>query len=222
LDFRCKYLGVPLSLHKLTRSQIQPIIDRIADQLLGWKADLLTKAGRRIIVQFVLTSMLVYLAMAVDLPPWALKAIDKIRMGFLWKGRKDANGGHCLVAWPKVTQPTELGGLGISHLQNLGWALWMCWLWLQKTEPDHPWTVFPIKVHPSVKAFFSMAIISEVGNGKNTFFWTNKWLHGQKLALLGPHLFRAVSNRAKKMTMFEALTEMRWISDIHGASIVAV
>ena len=31
LEFPCKYLGVPLSLHKLTRAQIQPIIDRIAD-----------------------------------------------------------------------------------------------------------------------------------------------------------------------------------------------
>jgi hypothetical protein len=67
-----------------------------------------------------------------------------------------------------------------------------------------------------------MAIISEVGNGRNTFFWTDKWLHGQSLALLLPHLFRAVSNRAKKRTVFEAPTEMRWISDIRGALTVAV
>jgi len=102
LDFPCKYLGVPLSLRKLSKAQIQPIIDKIADQLPGWKADLLTRAGRKVLVQFVLTSMLVYLVMAMDLPPWALKAIDKIRRGFLWKGRKDVKGGHCLLAWPKV------------------------------------------------------------------------------------------------------------------------
>ena len=89
-------------MRKLTKQQVQPIIDRIADRLRGWKADLLTKAGRKILVQFVLTSMLVYLAMAMDLPPWALKAIDKIRRGFLWRGRRDAKGGHCLLAWPKV------------------------------------------------------------------------------------------------------------------------
>jgi len=40
-DFPCKYLGLPLSLKKLTKDQIQPIIDRIADQLPGWKADLM-------------------------------------------------------------------------------------------------------------------------------------------------------------------------------------
>ena len=144
-----------MSLRKLSKAQIQPIIDKIADQLPGWKADLLTRAGRKVLVQFVLTSMLVYLVMAMDLPPWALKAIDKIRRGFLWKGRKDVNGGHCLLAWPKVARPQELGGLGISSLQQLGWALRMRWLWLQKTEPDKPWASFAIQVHPAVLSFFS-------------------------------------------------------------------
>jgi hypothetical protein len=118
-DFPCKYLGVPLSPHKLTKAQAQPIIERIADRLPGWKADLLTKAGRSVLVQYVLTSMLIYLVLALDLPTGTLQAIDKIRRGSLWKGRKDVRGGHCLIAWPKVTRPPELGGLGISDLQNL-------------------------------------------------------------------------------------------------------
>jgi hypothetical protein len=29
-DFPCKYLGIPLSLHKLTKEQIQSIIDKVA------------------------------------------------------------------------------------------------------------------------------------------------------------------------------------------------
>ena len=141
-----------------------PIIEKIVDRLPGWKADLLTKAGRNILVQSVLTSMLIYLLLALDLPAKALEAIDKIRRSFLWKGRKDVRGGHCLIAWPKVTRPPNLGGLGISHLQFLGWALKLRWLWLQKTEPDKPWAF------PPVKAFFALAITSVVGNGKNTFF----------------------------------------------------
>jgi hypothetical protein len=83
-DFACRYLGLPLSLKKLTRDQLQHIIHRIAYQLLGWKADLLTKPGRRILVQFVLSGMLIYLAMAIDLHTWCLKVIDKIRRGFYW------------------------------------------------------------------------------------------------------------------------------------------
>ena len=78
-EFPCRYLGLPLSLKKLMKAQFQPIIDRLADQLPGWKADLLNRAGRAVLVQSVMTSMLIYLAMALDLLPWAIKAFDKIR-----------------------------------------------------------------------------------------------------------------------------------------------
>lgn len=32
-EFPCKYLGVPLSPHKLTKAQAQPIVEKIADRL---------------------------------------------------------------------------------------------------------------------------------------------------------------------------------------------
>ena len=54
-----------------------------------------------------------------------LDAIDKIRRGFLWRGQKEARGGHCLVAWGRVCRPLQLGGLGISSFPELCWALRM-------------------------------------------------------------------------------------------------
>jgi hypothetical protein len=166
LDFPCRYLGLPLSLKKLTKDQLQPVIDRIADQLPGWKADLLTKPGRKILVQYVLTGMMIYLAMALDLPSWAHKVIDKLRRGFYWRGRKEAKGGHCQVAWGVVCRPMELGGLGISSLKELGWVRRMRWLWLQKTESNRPWSTLPIQVPDKAKALFSVAMQTEVGDGK--------------------------------------------------------
>jgi hypothetical protein len=47
-DFPCKYLGLPLSLKKLKKEHIQPIIDKLANHLPGWKADLLTRAERKV------------------------------------------------------------------------------------------------------------------------------------------------------------------------------
>jgi hypothetical protein len=76
-----------------------------------------------------------------------------------------------LIAWPKVTRPKELGGLGISDLKHLNWALRLRWLWMRKTEPSKPWAAFPLQVSVGIEAFFSMAVITEVGDGTNTLFW---------------------------------------------------
>jgi hypothetical protein len=43
-EFPCKHLGLPLSLKKISREQVQPIIDSITNQLPGWKAELTTRA----------------------------------------------------------------------------------------------------------------------------------------------------------------------------------
>jgi hypothetical protein len=153
-SFLCKYLSLPLSLSKLSRNQTQSIIDKIADQLPGWKADLMTRAGRKVQVQFVMTGMVIYLAMAMNLPPRALKDIDKMRKGFLWRGRKEVRGGHCLVAWGRVCRPVEFGGMGIFSLKELGWALRMRWLWMAKVEPSKPWVGLPMHFLLKVKSFF--------------------------------------------------------------------
>jgi hypothetical protein len=127
-SFPCTYLGLPLSLKKLTTGQAQHIVDKVADQLPGWKAEIMTRAGRKVQVQCVMTGKLIYLTMAVDSLQELSRQLIKIRKGFLWKGRKEVRDGHCLVAWGRVCRPIELGGLGVFNLKELGWALRMRWL----------------------------------------------------------------------------------------------
>jgi hypothetical protein len=98
VDFSCKYLGLPLSIRKLPKFHIQSIVDRMASLLPGWKAELMNHVGRAIHVQFVITTKIIYVAMAIEFPPSAFKAMTRLQRGFLWKGRKDAKGGHCLLA----------------------------------------------------------------------------------------------------------------------------
>jgi hypothetical protein len=51
------------------------------------------------------------------------------------------------LAWIKTCCPPDLDGLCISDLQEMSWALRMRWLLLQKTEPNKPWSTFPVHVH---------------------------------------------------------------------------
>lgn len=182
----------------------------------------MNRAGRRILVQHVLTGMVVYTVMAIDFPQWALDAIDKIRKGFLWRGRKEAKG-HCLVAWGKVCRPLNMGGLGISSLPHLRWALRMRWLWLQKTDPGHPWAGLPIQVPSKARSFFSKVLITEVGNGANTMFWTDRWINKKSVSDIAPSLFSLIPKRiTRRRTVQEALLNKRWVADNTGALTVSL
>ena len=121
--FPCMYLGLPLTIGKPTKEVLLPLVDKVADYLPRWKTSLLNRAGWLVLVKVVLTAVPIYLLTTMDLPKWVIKAIDKKRRGFLWKGHQQANGGNCLVAWEKVQRPLEYGGLGIHNLELLGWAL---------------------------------------------------------------------------------------------------
>jgi hypothetical protein len=217
-NFPATYLGLPISNKKLRRGVLLPWIEKIANRLPGWKASLLNMAGRTVLVRFVLTAIPIYLLVAIKVPKWFIRAIDKIRRGFLWKGRKDANGGSCLVAWEKVMRPIDLGGLGIHNLEILGWALQMRWLWIEKTKPDRPWAGLEIPVYSNTTAMFALSVVTTIGNGRNTFFWSDRWLHGCCLEDLAPNVFKCVPLKIQKSrTVCEALQDHTWVRDIRSA-----
>jgi hypothetical protein len=218
VDFPCKYMGLHLSIKKLIRSQIRSVIDRVASSLPGWMAELMNKAGHAVHVQFVMTAKIIYTTIALDLPMWAIKAIKKILKGFLWKGRKEANGGHCLLAWPK-----ELGGLDLFDIRRLSLALRARWPWLHMTEPDKPWAQFQIHVCKEVQSLIDMAVVTKVGDISNTLFWKDKWLDGKRIKDIAPAVYAMVPNRIiNKRKVNEAMLTMRWIADFQGALTFSV
>jgi hypothetical protein len=94
----------------------------------------------------------------------------------------------------------------------------MRWSWLHKTDLDRPWTNLPIQVPKKARSFFSTVLVSKVGNGAHTLFWTDKWLLGKKISNQAPRLFAIIPKRiANKRTVLKALTNRKWISDIKGA-----
>jgi mannosylglycoprotein endo-beta-mannosidase len=149
-NFPINYLGIPLNIRKPSKSELQPLVDKVANNLPSWKASQMNKAGRLITVKVVLSAIPIYRLIALDLRKWVFKAVDKRRRGFLWKGQEQANGGNYLVAWSKVQQPLQHGGLGILNLETMGWALHIWWLWQQKTDPSKPWVGLPIQICSSV------------------------------------------------------------------------
>lgn len=114
--FPCTYLGLPLGLRKLSATKLQCLVDKVANKLQLWSASMLSSGGRLTLVRSTLCAIPVYSMMSLDLPMKTIDGIDKICRGFLWKGRTDVRGEHCLVAWQSVCSPMELGGLGLPNL----------------------------------------------------------------------------------------------------------
>lgn len=185
-----------------------PWIEKIGDKLPSWKASLMNMAGRAVWVRFVMSALPIHVLIAINVPKWFVKAIDKYRRAFLWKGRKQVNGGSCLVSWEKVQRPLDLGGLGILNLQIMGWALQARWLWFRKTDTSRPWNAFDIPVHQYVVALFQIALESNVGNGNSTLFWKDKWIMGCSIVDLAPLVVAEVPARIRNKRMVaEALVE---------------
>jgi hypothetical protein len=130
--FPCRYLGIPLSIRKLRRSEEQFIIDKVVARIPLWKGNLMNTAGRTTLVQSTLSAIPVHLSIAICLSPWAIQRIDKLRRAFIWTGSDSVSAGKCRVVWEIVCRPKELGGLGVIDLRRFGMALGLRWDWLRR------------------------------------------------------------------------------------------
>jgi hypothetical protein len=138
----------------------------------------MSKAGRVTLTKKTLSSIPVHVSIVVVMSPWILKLIVKLQRAFIWAGSELANGGQCLVAWSRVTRPTELGGLGVLDLTTMAYALRLRWEWQASTMLDRLWAAFPHKLECNVQAMFQAFVSVQVGNGTHALFWSDRWLHG--------------------------------------------
>lgn len=86
-QFPCRYLGLPLHFRKLRKVDFLLLIEKIGSRILGWKGRLFTSAGRKTLVQSVLSSMPTHHLIALQAPKWVLKRIDRYQRAFLGRGK---------------------------------------------------------------------------------------------------------------------------------------
>ena len=129
------YLGIPLFKGKPKSRHLRPVVDRIHLKLNAWRGKLLTIMGRVQLVNVVISSMLTYSFYVYKWPTSLLSEISKYMRNFIWSGRCDQTK-ICIVAWLKVCQAKENGGLAIRDpaMVNRASLLLLTWKLLTSQE----------------------------------------------------------------------------------------
>ena len=101
-----KYLGIPLKHSGSSPQGFNFIIDRMKQKLAGWKANLLSMAGRAVLIQSSLSTIPAYVMQCVALPSKVLDNVDRVSRNFLWGSIESARKMHW-VGWQKVMKPKK-------------------------------------------------------------------------------------------------------------------
>ncbi|KAK1603765.1 hypothetical protein QYE76_027438 [Lolium multiflorum] len=91
-SFPLRYLGLPLTVRCLKRSDIQHLEDKCAGKLPTWNGKYITTAGRAALVKSVIASQAIYYLTPLSIPAGTIAFINKIERAFLWSAKDHTTG----------------------------------------------------------------------------------------------------------------------------------
>ncbi|XP_020084921.1 uncharacterized protein LOC109707803 [Ananas comosus] len=80
--FPTTYLGFRLSTKPPTKEAWREVIQKLQHRIDGWKAKLLSRKGRLILVNTMLTNLPLYFLSVFKAPSWVIKRIEALRRDF--------------------------------------------------------------------------------------------------------------------------------------------
>ncbi|KAD4179295.1 hypothetical protein E3N88_27886 [Mikania micrantha] len=179
--------------------------------------------GRIVLIKSVLNSLPSYFFALYRAPMAIIQKLDKIRRNFLWGGSERHNKIHW-VAWEKVIQPKENGGLGLGSLSDINLCLLAKWWWRFKVEYNSLWGRVIASVHhvtipgdlipskPIISGVWNNIIKIDgllhrrglnlkvmfkgvVGDGRSLKFWSDLWIGEIPLCFKFKKLFKLERNK---------------------------
>nr|XP_025635827.1 uncharacterized protein LOC112729904 [Arachis hypogaea]XP_025636565.1 uncharacterized protein LOC112730719 [Arachis hypogaea] len=133
-----KYLGISLEANPKLVKTWKPIIDKVEEKLSLWKAKVLNKAGKLVLIKSVLNSLSVYYLSLYKMPKAVAEKLISLQRRFLWS-KEDGRNGMAMVKWEVVQAPKRLGGLGIGDAMIRNTALLFKWWWRFSKEECPLW-----------------------------------------------------------------------------------
>jgi hypothetical protein len=208
--FPMKYLGLPVSVAKISKAQLSYVGGKIEKRLGTWQCEYLSSGGKSILLESCLSSIPLYTMGVYQLYEGNHQQMDTFRSRFFWQGTSKKRKYH-MVQWDVLNKPKEFGGLGFTDTRVMNVCL-LC-KWIDRLERDDNSlccsllkkkylgnkSIFQIKNKKGsqfwrslldIRDSYQKGRVIDVQSGRQTSFWHDVWLTDCPLRVYFRDLFQ--------------------------------
>ncbi|PNY15039.1 cysteine-rich receptor-like protein kinase, partial [Trifolium pratense] len=228
------YLGLQIGGDPRRLSFWEPVLIRIKNRLSGWKSRFLSFGGRLVLLKSVLTSLPVYALSFFKAPSGTISSIESLFTNFFFLGGCEDSRKISWVSWKSICLNKESGGLGVRRLREFNQALLGKWCWRMLVDREGFWfrvlaarygveggrlreggrkgsvwwrEIARIRERggESGVSWFREHVLRRVGDGSDTFYWTDLWVDGVPLCERFGRLFQLAETKSRTVAEMFAL-----------------
>lgn len=131
-----RYLGLPSLIGRSKKRVFGFVKDKVWQRIQGWRAKLISKAGKLVLLKNVAQSIPSYCISCFLLPKSLCTEIERMMNNYWWSSGNDNRKGIKWVSWEGLSRPKCKGGLGVRSLHGFNIALLgkHCWKFVNQPQ----------------------------------------------------------------------------------------
>uniref|UniRef100_A0A803Q8D7 DUF4283 domain-containing protein n=1 Tax=Cannabis sativa TaxID=3483 RepID=A0A803Q8D7_CANSA len=179
------FLGNPLMLRGTKKKDFQFVVDKVVKRLEGWKAKILSQAGRTVLIKQVVQSIPLYTMATFKLLVGICDELDKVTKRFWWTRGMEDKKFLALKSWDAIYKPTCCGRLGIRRFQDINFCLLAKLAWAFASKKSSLWIKVLDAKYCNLKSYWSSSIPSNASKMANDLWSYRNFFRGNYRWLLG-------------------------------------
>ena len=192
-----RYLGLPTLVGRGKKKAFNWIKDQVGRKITGWKGELLSNAGKEVLIKAIAQATTTYTMSCFKLSDFLCRELNSIVSQFWW-GQKNNERKMTWISWENMCTPKVEGETGFKDLKAFNLALLAKQGWRISQNPDSL-THKVFKARYFAKGSFMDAQVGKkqsyvwrsimvaketikvgskwiIGNGRKVNIWCDRWL----------------------------------------------